>query len=84
MYCVAIYWAKDMSTMDTKAQSQSLGAMESPNFLGLADGEVQQISQDAVRQELENKQADGFPVTHWNGGKPYRKYPDGQIEEIQI
>jgi hypothetical protein len=84
MYNVITDRAKAMATLDTKAQIQPQGAVESPNFLGLADGEVEQISQDAVREALEQKQADGLPVTHWNGGEPYREYPDGRIEEIQI
>jgi hypothetical protein len=62
--------AKSMAILDTKAQIPPQRVVESHNFLGLADGEVEQISQDAVRQALEQKQAYGFPVTHWNGGKP--------------
>jgi hypothetical protein len=84
MYDVTSNRLKAMATLDIKAQIQPKGAVKPPNFLGLADGEVEQISQYAVRQALEEKQADGFPVTHWNGGKPYRQYPDGRSEAIQV
>ena len=65
----------------TVPPSQSLEE-EQLNFLGLQDGEVDIISQEAVAREIAQKQAIGLPITVWNNGNPYRKYPDGHIERI--
>jgi hypothetical protein len=62
----------------------SLLEEEPSNFMGLQDGEVDIISQEAVAKAIELKQARGLPITVWNSGKPYYKYPDGHIEHIQI
>jgi hypothetical protein len=67
----------------TVYSSQSLEE-EPSNFMGLRDGEVDIISQEAVAKALAQKQAMGLPVTVWNNGNPYRKYPDGRIEHIQV
>jgi hypothetical protein len=67
-----------------KIQSQLLKKLDNSNFMGLQDGEVDKISQAAVAQALTQKQAMGLPVTVWNNGNPYRKYPDGRIEYIQV
>jgi hypothetical protein len=57
---------------------------EPSNFMGLQDGEVDIISQEAVAKAIELKQARGLPITVWNNGSPYHKYPDGRIEHIQV
>jgi hypothetical protein len=57
---------------------------EQSNFMGLRDGEVDVISQEAVALAMAQKQTMGFPITVWNHGNPYRKYPDGRIEHIQV
>lgn len=57
---------------------------EPSNFMGLQNGEVDIISQEAVSRAIELKQARGLPITVWNNGNPYRKYPDGRIEPIQV
>lgn len=57
---------------------------EQSNFMGLRDGEVDVISQEAVAREMVQKQVMGLPITVWNNGNPYRKYPDGRIEHIQV
>jgi hypothetical protein len=67
-----------------KIQSQLLIKLDNSNFMGLQDGEVDTISQAAVAKALTQKQAMGLPVTVWNNGNPYRKYPDGRIEYIQV
>jgi hypothetical protein len=56
---------------------------ESSNFMGLQDGEVDIISQEAVAKAIAQKQARGLPISVWNNGNPYYKYPDGRIEHIQ-
>jgi hypothetical protein len=78
--------AKAMTTINdvlTSPQSQLL-EKEQSNFMGLRDGEVDIISQEAVAKALAQKQAMGLPITVWNNGNPYRKYPDGRIEHIQV
>jgi hypothetical protein len=78
--------AKAMTTINdvlTSPQSQLL-EKEQSNFMGLRDGEVDIISQEAVAKALAQKQAMGLPITIWNNGNPYRKYPDGRIEHIQV
>lgn len=67
----------------TVSQSLPLGEEQS-NFMGLRDGEVDVISQAAVAEAITKKQAMGLPITVWNNGSPYRKYPDGHIEHIQV
>jgi hypothetical protein len=69
---------------DLKVQSRPVEEMEQHNFLGLWDGEVELVSQEAVAKALAQKQAMGLPITVWNDGNPYRKYPDGRIEYIQL
>jgi hypothetical protein len=66
-----------------KVKPQSIEELEQHNFLGLCDGEVDVISQQAVHKALVQKQKMGLPITIWNDGSPYKKYPDGQIEYIQ-
>jgi hypothetical protein len=50
----------------------------------LPDGEVNAISEAAVSKVLAQKQAMGVPITIWNDGNPYRQYPDGRVEYIQV
>jgi hypothetical protein len=69
---------------DLKVQFRPGEEMEQHNFLGLRDGEVEVVSQEAVAKALAQKQAMGLPITVWNDGNPYRKYPDGRIEYIQL
>jgi hypothetical protein len=69
--------------MLTFAQPQ-LPEGEQSNFMGLRDGEVDTISQEAVVKAIAQKQTIGLPITVWNDGKPYRKYPDGRIKHIQV
>jgi hypothetical protein len=57
---------------------------EPSNFMGLPDGEVDIISQEAVARAIELKQARGLPITVWNNGNPYHRYPDGRIKHIQV
>jgi hypothetical protein len=64
-------------------QSQ-LPEQEPSNFIGLQDGEVDLISQKAVAKALAHKQALGLPITIWNNGNPYHRFPDGRIEHIQV
>jgi hypothetical protein len=68
---------------ELKVQSRLVEEMDRHNFLGLQDGEVEVISRKIVSQALAQKQAMGLPITIWNNGNPYRKYPDGRIEYIQ-
>jgi hypothetical protein len=68
---------------DLKVQPQVLEEMERHNFLGLRDGAVDVISQEAVAKALAQKQVNGLSITVCNDGNPYRKYPDGRIEYIQ-
>jgi hypothetical protein len=67
----------------TLPQSQLLEEEQS-NFMGLQDGEIDIISQEAVARAIAQKEALGLPITVWNNGNPYRKYPDGRIEHIQV
>jgi hypothetical protein len=67
-----------------KVQLRSLEEVDRHNFMGLRDGEVDAISQEAVSTALAHKQAMGLSITVWNDGNPYRKYPDGRIEYIQM
>lgn len=70
---------------DVLSVSQSqLPEVEQSNFMGLQDGEVDLISQKAVAQAVAQKQALGLPITVWNNGNPYRQFPDGRIEYIQV
>jgi hypothetical protein len=57
---------------------------ESSNFMGLEDEEVDIISQEAVAREIAQKHVRGLPISVWNDGNPYYKYPDGRIEYIQV
>jgi hypothetical protein len=66
-----------------KVKLQSTEELAKHNFLGLCDGEVDVISQQAVTEMLVQKQKMGLPITTWNNGNPYEKYPDGRIEYIQ-
>jgi hypothetical protein len=78
--------ARAMTTVNevlTVSSSPSLEE-EPSNFMGLQDGEVDIISQEAVAKAIELKQARGLPITVWNNGSPYHKYPDGRIEHIQV
>jgi hypothetical protein len=50
----------------------------------LPDGEVNAISEAVVANALAKKQAMGLPITIWNDGNPYRQYPDGRVEYIQV
>jgi hypothetical protein len=68
---------------DLKVQPQAVEEMDRHNFLGLRDGDIDVISQEAVAKALAQKQANGLPITVWNDGNPYRKYPDGRIEYIE-
>ncbi|WP_310487817.1 hypothetical protein [Chamaesiphon sp. VAR_69_metabat_338] len=65
-------------------QLRSTAAVERYNFMELADGEVDAISQAAVATAIVQKQAMGLPITIWNEGNPYRRYPDGRVEYIQL
>ena len=67
----------------TLPQSQLLEEEQS-NFMGLQDGEIDIISQEAVARAIAQKEALALPITVWNDGNPYRKYPDGRIEHIQV
>jgi hypothetical protein len=70
---------------DVLSVSQSqLPEEEQSNFMDLGDGEVDLISQKAVAKALARKQALGLPITVWNNGNPYRQFPDGRIEYIQV
>jgi hypothetical protein len=55
-----------------------------PNFLDLPDGELQRISQEAVRLDLQRKLEKGLPIFVWNDGKPCNRYADGRIEYIEM
>jgi hypothetical protein len=55
-----------------------------PNVLGLPDGLLEQLSQEAVAIDLQRKLEKGVPILVWNDGLPYHKHPDGRIEYIQI
>jgi hypothetical protein len=67
----------------TISQSLPLGEEQS-NFMGLRDGEIDMLSQTAVADAIAKKEAVGLPITAWNNGNPFRKYPDGHIEHIQV
>ncbi len=69
---------------DLLTVSQSQLEEKQSNFMGLPDGEINIISQGAVARAVAQTQALGLPITVWNNGNPYRKYPDGHIEHIQI
>ncbi len=67
-----------------KIQPRSPEEIEQHNFMELPDGEVQSISQTAISKALAEKKLMGLPITIWNNGNPYRQYPDGRIEYIQL
>ncbi len=75
-----------MTTVNEMLISPSAPSLEeeSSNFMGLQDAEVDIISQEAVARAIAQKQARGLPISIWNNGNPYYKYPDGRIEHIQV
>jgi hypothetical protein len=65
-------------------EPRSSAKIEQHNFMELPNGEVQSLSQAAISKALAEKQLMGLPMTIWNNGNPYRQYPDGRIEYIQL
>jgi hypothetical protein len=65
--------ARDLFSSPKATQAKAIPSEhpESHNFLGLKDGEVEQISQEAVRDALAQKQVMGLPITVWNDGEPW-------------
>jgi hypothetical protein len=65
-------------------ETRSSAEIEQHNFMELPNGEVQALSQAAISKALAEKQLMGLPITIWNNENPYRQYPNGRIEYIQL